>query len=200
MAADMETPAARAVRLLRDVLGEGQYRQLRTLGFLDLPSQQVRGRTYRLDRLGNLSYREAGESGFHTSLCVQPQETLPRDDQVALRYLLVTADEERLLATANPITFGLYSLVRALHHDFARGHPAWVAGLLTSGLLLLFIGALAVEGWALVALADHQPLLAAGVLLGFLAPALIGLALLAAGAADVIRVVLTWRARRRLAV
>ena len=32
----------------------------------------------------------------------QPEEAVPRDDQVAMRYLLVTADEDRLLKVANP--------------------------------------------------------------------------------------------------
>jgi len=38
----MESPAARADRLLRDVLGDAQYQRLRGAGYLDLPLGQSR--------------------------------------------------------------------------------------------------------------------------------------------------------------
>lgn len=194
-----DNPSSRAERLLRDVLGESQYQRFRTAGYLDLPSQTIPGRVYRLDSLGNLSYRDAGETGFNTTLCVQPQEAIPRDDQIAMRYLLVTADEERLLRTANPITFGLLSLARALQHDFSQRHPPWLATLFSVGILAFFLGSLAVEAWALLDLLGQHPIVAVVLFCLFLVPAFIGLILLVAGAAEGVRTVRTWRARSRLA-
>jgi hypothetical protein len=195
----MESPATRADRLLRDVLGDQRYHQLRSVGYLDIPSRQRQGRVYRLDSLGNLSYRDPGETGFNTSMCVQPEEAVPRDDQIAMRYLLVTADEARLLKVANPITFGFVSLVRALHHDFAHRHPAWAAAFLSAVVVLFFLGSLALEGWLLLHLLGQNPSLAVFLAVLFALPAFIGGVLVAAGTADITRFVQTWRARRALA-
>lgn len=193
-----ETPAARAERLLLDVLGEGQFHRLRRVGYLDLPSRRFKGRLYRLDTMGNLSYRDAGETGFNTTLCIQPIEAVPRDDMVAARYLLVTADEERLLSTANAITFGLLSLARALYQDFRQKHSTLTSGLMTTSILLFFLGALAAEVWAVVSLLPAQPVLGIMALLALLLPALVGLVLVAAGIVEVGRGASTRRARRRL--
>jgi hypothetical protein len=200
VSAEDGAPAARAERLLFDVLGERQFQRLRKVGYLDLPSQQFPGRLYRLDLVGNLSYRDAGETGFNTTLCVQPIETVPRDDMVAARYLLVTADEDRLLRTANPITFGFVSLARALYHDFRQRHPAILAGLLTTVILLFFLLSLAAEIWTVSVLLPNEPI--GGVVLAIVlaAPALIGLVLLFAALVEAGRTANTWRARRRLAV
>jgi hypothetical protein len=191
-----DNPAGRAALLLRDVLGEQQHQQLRGIGYLDLPSRKVPGRMYRLDSLGNLSYRDPGEATFNTTLCVQPREFVPRDDQVAMRYLLVTADEERLLEVANPITFGLLSLVRALYHDFSERNPAWLAALITASLVLVFVGAVAGEAWTLLFVLKANLLLAIVLFLVLCVPALVGVILLAAGAADVVRYLRARRARR----
>ena len=193
-----ENPTERAERLLRDVLGEEQFHRLRTIGYLDLPSEKVRGRIYRLDSLGNLSYRDAGEAGFNTGLCVQPEEAIPRDDQIAMRYLLVTADEERLLETANPITFGFISLIRALFHDFSQRHAAWLAGLLTAAVVLFFLGSLGVEVWLVRSLFPQNFWLAALLGIVFIVPALVGLVLVVAGAVELVRWVRTSMARGRL--
>lgn len=175
-----DAATARAERLLQDVLGETRFRQLDEAGSLDLPSRLVPGRTYRLDRDGNLLYRDPGESAFRTTLCVQPEEAIPRDDAVAMRYLLITADEERLVQVANPISFGFLSLARALHHDFGqRFHPAVSVGF-TAALMIFFVGCFLAEGWFLFHLLPRDPVLAVLLLLFFLAPALIGGTLLAA--------------------
>jgi hypothetical protein len=191
-------PTARAERLLQDVLGETQFQRLTRTGYLDLPSGLVQGRVYRLDSAGNLSYRDPGETTFHTSLCVQPRETIPKDDMVAMRYLLVTADEERLLKVANPIAFGFFSLARTLYHDYSQNHPAWMAALFTICLLGFFLGALVVEGWLALHLFPINPLFA--VMLGTLAlvPAFIGIVLIAAAVAEAVRTVRVWRGRLRL--
>jgi len=193
-----ESPAVRADRLLCDILGEGRYHQLRALGYIDLPSRRHVGRVYRLDTLGNLSYRDPGESSFNTTMCVQPEEAIPRDDQIAMRYLLVTADEERLVRVANPITFGFVSLVRALQHDFSQRFPGWLAALLSGGVILFFLASLGVEVWALSHLLGRHPMLAVSILVLFVLPAFVGGVLIAAAFAEVFRAIHTWRARRRL--
>lgn len=193
-----ETPAARAERLLLDVLGEGQFHRLRRTSYLDLPSRKYKGRVYRLDAMGNLSYRDAGEASFNTTLCIQPVEAVPRDDMVAARYLLVTADEDRLLSIANPITFGFFSLARALYQDFRQKHSVLSSSLMTAAILLFFLGALAAEIWAVVSLLPAQPVLGIVALLALLLPALVGLVLVAAGLVEVGRTASTRRARRRL--
>lgn len=193
-----KTPAARAEQLLLDVLGEGQFHRLRRVGYLDLPSRKFRGRLYRLDTLGNLSYRDAGETSFNTTLCIQPMEAVPRDDMVAARYLLVTADEERLLAIANPITFGFFSLARALYQDFRQKHAPVASGLMTSAILIFFLASLAAEIWAVACLLPAAPVLGIMALLVLLLPALVGLVLIAAAVVEAGRVMSTRRARRRL--
>lgn len=170
-------------------MGDARFRQFQVQGFLDLPSQKKPGRIYRLDTLGNLLYRDAGEASFNTTLCVQAQEAVPRDDLVAMRYLLVTADEDRLLEVANAFTFGLTPLVRALFHDFAERLPPWGAALLTALLLLLFFGAIAVEGWSIGTLARIHPVACVMLCALFLIPSVIGCVLLLAGVAELFRTV-----------
>jgi hypothetical protein len=193
-----ESPAEKAERLLLDVLGEAQFHRLRKVGYLDLPSKNHRGRVYRLDATGNLSYKDPGENGFNTTLCVQPIEPVPRDDMVAARYLLVTADEERLLETANPITFGFLSLARALYHDFRQKHPPLAAGLMTTAIIAFFLGSLALEGWIVMTLLPTNPVLAVVAIAILGLPALVGLVLIAAVVVEAVRGVSTWRARRGL--
>lgn len=191
-------PAARAERLLFDVLGERQFHRLRRVGYLDLPSGRYPGRMYRLDLTGSLSFRDPGEASFNTTLCVQPTEPVPRDDMVAARYLLVTADEERLLQTANPITFGFLSLARALYHDFRQRYSALASGLMTSGIILFFLGALALEVWTVVTLLPAQPVLGVILILLLALPGLVGVVLVVAAVVETVRTANTWYARRRL--
>jgi hypothetical protein len=181
---------ARAELLLHDVLGEERYGQFRALGYLDIPSRLRPGRVYRLDRMGNLAYRDPGERTFNTTLCVQPAEPVPRDDEVAMRYLLVTSDEERLLKVANPINFSLVSLARSSYHSFSERHPPALAWLYTAALLGFFLVALALQLWVVFFVSGQQPVAAVIAFVTLLAPALIGLILVAAGLADV------WRALR----
>jgi len=190
--------AARAERLLLDVLGERQFHRLRRVGYLDLPSRRYPGRVYRLDLTGNLAYRDAGENGFNTTLCVQPVEPVPRDDMVAARYLLVTADEDRLLQTANPITFGFLSLARALYQDFRQRYGVGQSALMTSAIILFFLLAAAAEAWAMVSLLPAQPLVGVLLMVLLALPGLVGVVLVLAGVVEAIRAANTWRARRRL--
>jgi hypothetical protein len=183
----LETPDERAADLLCQVMGEARFRQFQVQGYLDLPSRRKTGRTYRLDTQGNLLYREAGETSFNTTLCVQATETVPRDDLVAMRYLLVTADEDRLLEVANAFTFGLTPLLRALYHDFAERLPSWSAALLTLGLTVVFFGGIGVEAWSMAVFAQANPALCIVLCAIFLVPAIIGCVLVVAGFAELFR-------------
>lgn len=198
MSSEDSLPAARAERLLLDVLGDRQFHRLRRVGYLDFPSGKFPGRVYRLDLTGNLSFRDPGEASFNTTLCVQSTEPVPRDDMVAARYLLVTADEERLLQTANPITFGFLSLTRALYHDFRQRYSAIASGLLTSGIILFFLASLAAEAWIIVSLLPEQPLLGVILIVLLALPGLVGVVLIIAAVVEATRTANTWRARRKL--
>jgi len=198
MTQEPRTPGERAEQLLLEVMGPERFHTLRTLGFVDLPSRLYPGRVYRLDSLGNLCYRDPGDAGFDVSLCVQPQESVPRDDQIAMRYLLATADEERLLSTANPVTFGFTSLGRALYHDFAQRYPTWVAAILTPLVILFFIGAALAELCVMLGLTGWSPVTAIVVFILLLVPAMIGAVLIGAAFSDLIRAHRVRRARRLL--
>lgn len=197
MSTVLDGPTARAERLLRDVLGEPRFLTLTRTGYLDLPSRLVQGRIYRLDSTGNLSYRDPGETRFNTTLCVQPKEAIPKDDMVAMRYLLVTADEERLLKVANPIAFGFFSLARTLHHDFSQNYPNWLAVFFTVSLLGFFLGSLGVEGWLALRVFHSNPLLAVMLGLLFVVPAFIGVILVIAAGAEALRTLGIYQERFR---
>lgn len=179
-----DSPSARAEDLLRRVLGPARYQALARQGYLELPSRVRRGRVYRLDSSGNLSYREPGQYGFHTSLCIQPVEPVPRADAVAARYLLLTTDEPALLATANPVRFSLAAITIAVYRDARERYGAAAGFLYTVGMLALFFGALGVEAAAVAGAFAPWP--AAGLILCVLAapPAVLGFVLLGAAAAD----------------
>jgi hypothetical protein len=112
-----------------------------------------------------------------------------------MRYLLVTADEQRLIELANPISFGFFSLTRTLYHDFRQRHPAWLAALFTLGLLSLFLGAFAAEVWAAFYLLVREPVAAVALMVLLVVPARVGLFIVAAMGADLWRI-----GRRRLAL
>ncbi|MFN3651511.1 MAG: hypothetical protein ACK47B_18200 [Armatimonadota bacterium] len=195
---ELDSPSVRADQLLRDVLGTAAYQRLKEVGYLDLPSGKRPGRIYRLDSLGNLSYRDPGDTAFHTSLCVQPTEAVPRDDQVVMRYLLVTADEERLLRTANPISFTFTSLARALQHDFSQRFAPATAWALTMLAIVVSIASLIGEAAVLYHSMSLHPGATLALFLVLFLPALIGIVLAAAAVAEVWRAISVWKARLRL--
>lgn len=188
----------RAETLLRLVLGEAHYRSLHACGYLDLPSRLHRGRVYRLDVCGNLAYRDPGEIGFGTNLCIQPTEPVPRGDLVAARYLLVTADEERLLLTANPLRFGLTSFYQALRNDLRLRLPPLAASAAAVGTLLFLIAAFFLACWTAARMAGGEFGWIAVVFALSLAPATLGAILFFAGVADVVRSLRIWRALLRV--
>lgn len=102
MAGQRKNSSARA-RLQR-ILGPENLKRLQRTEHLDIASRQIAGRTYRLDSVGLISYWDGGEipekPGHLPWLCIQI-DGARGSEEVVLKYLLITADEDRLLATAN---------------------------------------------------------------------------------------------------
>lgn len=95
-------PAERtAEALLHTMLTDDEYHGLCFSGFLDIPSKQTSGRTYRIPRgPGQVLVMESGR--VTERLCVQPAVGgLPEADVVLMHKLLIESDEERYLQTAN---------------------------------------------------------------------------------------------------
>ena len=91
----------RAETLLRDMLSQDEYRRLLTSGFLEIPSPTRPDRVYRIPRgPGQVLVEERGR--VTERLCLQPEVAgLPEADVVLIHKLLIEADEERYLSTAN---------------------------------------------------------------------------------------------------
>jgi hypothetical protein len=92
----------RANELLRSVLSSEQYRQLKRHGYLDIPSLRDPGCIYRVPRSqGLVKVIERGKRNM--SLCLQPLEWVPDADMVVMHKLMIEADEEIYLQTANKL-------------------------------------------------------------------------------------------------
>ena len=90
----------RANELLRSVLNSEQYDQLTRKGYLDIKSPRDPGCMYRVPRRQGLV--KVIEQGSHkANLCLQPLEAVPDDDIVVMHKLMIEADEETYLQTAN---------------------------------------------------------------------------------------------------
>lgn len=90
----------RAVRLLRSLLAEDEFRQLMTHGYLEVASPSTAGRVYRIPRgLGRVAVYDDGVRTVE--LCLQPEKPLPLGDVILLHKLLIQANEAYYLATAN---------------------------------------------------------------------------------------------------
>ena len=90
----------RAADLLRDILTPEQLRQLIWRGYLEIPSPSAPQRVYRVPR--TKGYVQVFENGRATMrLCLQPVECLPDADGVILHKLMIEANEENYLQTAN---------------------------------------------------------------------------------------------------
>jgi hypothetical protein len=91
----------RAETLLRDMLSQEEYRRLLTSGFLEISSPTRPDRVYRIPRgPGQVLVEEHGR--VLERLCLQPEVAgLPEADVVLMHKLLIEADEDRYLATAN---------------------------------------------------------------------------------------------------
>ena len=90
----------RASDLLRAVLSQEQHRQLMQRGYVDIPSSRDPQRVYRVPQVEGLV--EVIERGRQTaSLCLEPLELVPDADIVVIHKLMIEADEETYLQTAN---------------------------------------------------------------------------------------------------
>jgi hypothetical protein len=90
----------RAEELLLAVLTTEQYCQLTRLGYIDIKSPHDHERIYRVPRGPGLV--RVIEGGKETaSLCLHPLEKLPDADSVVMHTLMIEADEETYVQTAN---------------------------------------------------------------------------------------------------
>lgn len=97
-------PGERAEELLRELLDEREYRQLKRRGYLDVVSPTDARRIYRIPRFyGRVRVYEGGQAVL--DLCVQPAEPLPSADVVAMHKLMIQGDEHEYLARANQFPF-----------------------------------------------------------------------------------------------
>ncbi len=93
----------RANELLRSVLTRQQYRHLVRRGYLDIPSPRDPACFYRVPRSqGLVGVIEHGRR--KVNLCLQPVEWVPDADMVVMHKLMIEADEETYLQTANKLT------------------------------------------------------------------------------------------------
>ena len=92
----------RTRELLHAVLTCQQYRQLNKQGFVDIPSPSDPERFYRVPQSrGRVEVIEKGKR--KVGLCLQPLEWIPDADIVVIHKLMIEADEETYLHTANSL-------------------------------------------------------------------------------------------------
>ncbi|MDE3074062.1 MAG: hypothetical protein KGJ86_01420 [Chloroflexota bacterium] len=90
----------RAQQLMQRLLTAGERRQLEKLGFIEMPSRLVRGRSYRIPR--RRGQVQVYEDGRHAgSLCIQPARWVPDGDVVLMHKLMLEGNEAEYLRTAN---------------------------------------------------------------------------------------------------
>ncbi len=110
----------RADQLLQEVLRPDQGQELAQRGYLEVPSPSRQGRVYRVPRgRGMVSVYEDGRAVM--SLCVQPVEWIPASDVVLMHKLMIEANEEEYLKTANQFEPGYPYYLR---WDRRTGRPA----------------------------------------------------------------------------
>jgi len=94
----------RAAQLMREIFSPQEIRQLFWRGYVDIPSTLAPSRVYRVPRSnGYVQVRENGR--IIMGLCLQPAERLPRADVVVLHKLMIEAQEEFYLQTANKFRY-----------------------------------------------------------------------------------------------
>ncbi len=90
----------RAAVLLRELLSDHEHQQLLQTGYLMVPSRRVQGRVYRVPaRPGWVDVYEADRLAMR--VCVEPVEHLPQGDVVLMHKLMIEANEQDYLRTAN---------------------------------------------------------------------------------------------------
>lgn len=94
------SPEQRSDELLRAVLTSEQYSQLSGLGYLDIPSPGHVRRIYRVPReRGRVQVIE--NERLKANLCLQAIGWVPEADMVVIHKLMIEADEDTYLETAN---------------------------------------------------------------------------------------------------
>ena len=90
----------RAQQLVTRMLEPQQLSQLSSLGFLELRSQLIPGRSYRVPR--RRGQVQVYEEGRHAgSLCIQPTRWVPDGDLIVMHKLMIEGSEAEYLRTAN---------------------------------------------------------------------------------------------------
>ena len=102
----------RAQHLVRHVLSDQEYAQLRHEGFLEVPSRARPGRTYRIPA-GGSPVAALEPDGRVVYLCLQPTEPIPRVELVVVQKLMLEGAEEDYWRRANRVG-------RALGRGFGR--------------------------------------------------------------------------------
>jgi len=90
----------RAQVLVNQMLTREQLAQMNSLGFVELRSRLIPGRSYRIPR--RRGQVQVYEQGRHAgSLCIQPTRWVPDGDLVLMHKLMIEASEPEYLRTAN---------------------------------------------------------------------------------------------------
>jgi len=90
----------RAQQLLSAMLNREQLAQLNGLGFIELRSRLIPGRSYRVPR--RRGQVQVYDHGRHAgSLCIQPARWVPDGDVVLMHKLMIEASEAEYLRAAN---------------------------------------------------------------------------------------------------
>ena len=92
----------RAAALMREVLSDGESRELDQSGYLTVPSPSVPGRMYRIPaKPGWVDVYESGQLAMR--MCVEPVERLPAADVVLMHKLMIEGNEPEYLRQANVV-------------------------------------------------------------------------------------------------
>jgi hypothetical protein len=102
----------RAEDLVRHVLSDREYAQLRRESFLEVRSRRVPGRRYRIPA-GGSPVAALEPDGRLLYLCLQPALPVPRQELLVIQKLLLEGDEDEFWRRANRVG-------RALGRGFGR--------------------------------------------------------------------------------
>jgi hypothetical protein len=99
--------------LVRHVLSDREYAQLRREGFIEVRSRRVPGRAYRIPA-GGSPVAALEPDGRLVYLCLQPALPVPRPELLIIQKLLLEGDEDEFWQRANRVG-------RALGRGMGRG-------------------------------------------------------------------------------
>ena len=102
----------RAEDLVRHVLSDREYAQLRRESFIEVRSRRVPGRRYRIPA-GGSPVAALEPDGRLLYLCLQPALPVPRQELLVIQKLLLEGDEDEFWRRANRVG-------RALGRGFGR--------------------------------------------------------------------------------